>query len=73
MVRAEFSVFYSCSTEGDEREVVAWAEKNYLRCAGQRNFRDYLRAGVAKLEAVPADKFAPNLELLEQLISTSLS
>jgi hypothetical protein len=69
-VYAEFSVSAPGLPEGDEPEVTAWDEKNYLLSWNTKKFQDYLRPVVAKLEAVTADKFQPNLELLERLIQS---
>ena len=69
-VYAEFSASAPFLPQGDEPEVIAWAEKNYLLSYKTRKFQNYLRPVVAKLEALPANKFQPNLELLEQLIAS---
>jgi len=69
-VYAEFSVWAPGLPEGDEDKVVAWAEKNYLLDWKTKEFQNYLQPVVAKLQALPADKFQPNLELLERLIQS---
>ncbi|MDX6576206.1 MAG: hypothetical protein QOE96_2159 [Blastocatellia bacterium] len=67
-VYAEFSVGAPFLPKGDEPNVVAWDEKNYLLLHKSNEYQHYLRPVLTKLEALPANKFQPNLELLEQLI-----
>lgn len=69
-VYAEFAVNAPFLPGSDAPEVQAWAEKNYLLSHRSRKYQDYLRPVLAKLEALPANKFQPNLELLEQLIGS---
>ena len=69
-VYAEFSVAAPTLPKGDEPDVVAWNEKNYRLSHKSKEYQDYLRPVFEKLEALPADKFQPNLELLEQLIGS---
>jgi len=69
-VYAEFSVAAPFLPNGDETDVVAWNEKNYLLSHKSKEYENYLRPVLAKLEALPADKFQPNLDLLEQLIQS---
>jgi hypothetical protein len=69
-VYAEFSVAAPVLPKGNEPEVVAWDEKNYLLPHQSKAYQQYLRPVLAKLEALPADKFQPNLQLLEQLIAS---
>lgn len=67
-VYAEFPVTAPFLPKGDEPEVVAWNQKNYLLSHNSKEYQAYLRPVLAKLQALPADQFQPNLELLEQLI-----
>lgn len=69
-VYAEFSVSAPGLPEGGEPEVLPGDEKNYLLSWNTKKFQNYLCPVVAKLETVPADKFQPNLELLEHLIQS---
>ena len=69
-IYAEFPVAAPFLPRGDEPEVIAWNEKNYLLSHQSKKYSDYLRPVLAKLEAVTASKFQPNLELLEQLIQS---
>jgi hypothetical protein len=69
-IYAEFSVAAPFLPKGDEPEVIAWEEKNYLLSHRSKQYQDYARPVLAKLEALPASKFQPNLELLEQLIGS---
>jgi hypothetical protein len=69
-IYAEFSVLAPFLPKGDEPEVVAWAEKNYLLSHNSKEYRNYSRPVLAKLEALPSDKFQPSLGLLEQLIQS---
>jgi hypothetical protein len=69
-VYAEFSVGAPFLPRGDESEVVAWAEKNYLLSHNSKEYQNYLRPVLAKLEALPSDKFKPSLGSLEQLIQS---
>jgi hypothetical protein len=57
-------------TRGDEPEVIAWAEKNYLLPRSSKQYQDYLRPVVARLEILPDKDFQPQLDLLEQLIAS---
>ena len=67
---AEFSVAAPFLPKGDEPEVVAWNEKNYLLSHKSKEYQNYLRPLLTKLETLPANKFQPKLELLEQLIGS---
>jgi hypothetical protein len=69
-VYAEFSVTAPFLPSDDDPAVVAWNEKNYLLPQKSKTYQDYLRPIVAKLQALPADQFKPNLNLLQQLISS---
>jgi hypothetical protein len=69
-IYAEFSVAAPFLPKGDEPEVVAWNEKNYLLSHKSKQYQNYLRPVFVKLEALPANKFQPNLELLDQLIGS---
>ncbi|HEY8205323.1 MAG TPA: hypothetical protein VIF81_11390 [Pyrinomonadaceae bacterium] len=69
-VYAEFSVRAPFLPNGDEPDVIAWNEKNYLLSHKSKQYQAYVRPVLAKLEALPANKFQPNLELLEQLIQS---
>ncbi len=69
-VYGEFSVAAPDLPKGDEPEVKAWDEKNYLLDHNSPQYQQYLRPVIAKLEASPADKFKPNLELLEKLMAS---
>lgn len=69
-VYAEFSVAAPFLPKGDEPEVEAWNVKNYLLPHKSAQYQKYVRPIVAKLEALPADQFRPNLRLLEQLIES---
>jgi len=69
-VYAEFDVAAPSLPNGDEPEVVAWNEKNYLLSHQSKTYQDYVRPIVAKLEALPANKYQPDLNLLEQLIQS---
>ena len=69
-VYAEFSVAAPFLPRGDEPEVVAWNEKNYLLSHKSQAYEEYLRPVLIKLEALPPNKFQPNLELIEQLIES---
>lgn len=50
--------------------MVAWNEKNYLLPHRSKEYQNYLGPVFAKLEALPATEFQPNLDLLEQLIGS---
>jgi hypothetical protein len=69
-IYAEFSVRAPFLPTGVEPEVMAWNEKNYLLSHKSEKYQDYLRPVLAQLEALPADRFQPNLELLERLIAS---
>jgi len=69
-VYAEFSIAAPFLPKGDEPEVVAWNEKNYLLSHKSKVYQNYLHPILRKLESLPADKFQPNLELLERLIQS---
>lgn len=69
-VYTEFSVAAPFLPEGEEPEVVAWDQKNYLLLHKSKAYQDYLRPVLTRLEALPPNKFQPNLELLEQLIGS---
>ena len=45
-------------------------EKNYLLSYKTKEYQNYLSPILAKLEELPANRFQPNLELLEQLIQS---
>jgi hypothetical protein len=69
-VYAEFAVKTAVLPRGDEPEVINWNKKNYLIEHQSRRYQNYLRPILAKLEALRADEFQPNLELLEELIGS---
>ena len=69
-IYAEFSVAAPFLPNGNEVEVMAWKEKNYLLSHKSKKYQAYLRPVLAKLEALPANKFQPSLDLLEQLIKS---
>src|SRR5215813_3693536 len=69
-VYGEFSVAAPVLPKGDEPEVKAWDQKNYLLDHNSPQYQQYLQPVVAKLEALSADKFQPNLELLEKLMAS---
>lgn len=69
-VYAEFSVAAPFLPAGSEPDVVAWTEKNYLLRHQSKEYQSYLRPVLAKLEALPADKFQPDLELIEKVIQS---
>ncbi len=43
---------------------------NYLLSHKSKRYKEYLRPVLARLEALPTNKFQPNLDLLEQLIGS---
>lgn len=51
-------------------DVARWNEKNSVLPHGSKKYQNYLRPILTKLEALPANEFQPNLELLEQLIQS---
>lgn len=69
-VYAEFSVSAPNLPQGNEPDVLAWNEKNYLLPQQSKQYQDYTRGVVAQLEALRADQFQPQLELFERLISS---
>jgi len=69
-IYGEFSVAAPVLPKGDEPEVKAWDQKNYLLDHNSPQYQQYLQPVVAKLEALSADKFQPNLELLEKLMAS---
>lgn len=69
-VSAEFSVSAPFLPSGDEPDVVAWNEKNYVLPHTSKEYQNYLRPVLAKLEAFPADKFQPKFDLIEPLIQS---
>ena len=69
-VYAEFSVSAPNLPKGDEPDVLAWNEKNYLLPQQSKQYQDYTRRIVAQLEALRGDQFQPQLELFERLISS---
>jgi hypothetical protein len=69
-VYGEFSVLAPVLPKGDEPEVKAWDQKNYLLDHNSTQYQQYIRAVVTKLEALPADKFQPSLALLEKLMAS---
>lgn len=69
-IYGEFSITAPFLPNGEEPEVMAWNEKNYLLPHRSKKYQEYLRPVLAKLEALPANEFQPNLELLEQLIQS---
>lgn len=69
-VYAEFSVSAPFLPSGKEPEVMAWNERNYLLSHQSKKYQTYLRPVLAKLEALPANQFQPNLELLDKLIQS---
>jgi len=69
-VYAVFSATAPLLPMGEEPEVVAWNEKNYLLSHKSNEYQNYLRPVLAKLEELPADKFQPNLKLSDRLIQS---
>lgn len=69
-IYAEFSVASPTLPTGLEPEVQAWNEKNYLLSHKSKEYQRYLRPVLKKLEALPANQFQPNLELLEKLVES---
>jgi hypothetical protein len=69
-VYAQFSVAAPFLHSGTEPDVIAWNEKNYLLSHQSKKYQTYLRPVLAKLEALPANQFRPNLELLDKLIQS---
>lgn len=69
-VYAEFSVAAPFLPKGDEPEVQAWNEKNYLLSHKSVGYQNYVRPIVAKLEALRSDQFKPDLTLIEALINS---
>ena len=69
-VYAEFAVAAPGLPRGDEPEVMKWNMKNYLLSHQSKQYLAYQRPVVAKLEALPGDRFQPKLRLLEQLIES---
>ena len=69
-VYAEFSVSAPNLPKGDEPDVIAWNEKNYLLPQQSKEYQDYTRRVVAQLEALRGNQFLPQLELFERLISS---
>ena len=69
-VSAEFGLRAPVIPEGFEPEVIAWSEKNYLLSHSSKEYQTYLQPVVANLEALPANKFEPNLTLIEHLIKS---
>jgi hypothetical protein len=69
-VYAQFSVSAPFLPSGKEPHVMAWNEKNYLLSHQSKKYQTYLRPVLAKLEALPANQFQPNLELLDKLIQS---
>ncbi len=69
-IYAEFSVAAPFLPKGGEPELVTWNEKNYLLPHNSKKYQDYLQPIVAKLEALPDDRYQPNLKLLEQMIGS---
>ena len=69
-VYAQFSVSAPFLPSGKEPHVIAWNEKNYLLSHRSKKYQTYLRPVLAKLEALPANQFQPNLELLDKLIQS---
>ena len=69
-VYAQFAVSAPFLPKGNEPEVMAWNEENYLLSHQSKKYQTYLRPVLAKLEALPANQFHPNLELLDKLIQS---
>jgi hypothetical protein len=69
-VYAEFSVKASFLPREDDPEVAAWREKNWRLAHNSKEYLSYLRPIVTRLNALPANQFQPNLELVEQLIQS---
>jgi len=69
-VYAEFSVTAPFLPRDKDPEVSAWNDKNYLLAQKSKGYQDYLKPIVAKLQALPADQYKPNLNLLEQMIES---
>ena len=70
LVYAEFAVSTPILPNGNEPEVTAWNEKNYLLPRQSKRYQDYTRRVVAQLEALRGDQFKPQLGLLERVISS---
>ena len=69
-VSADFPVAAPFLPDGDEPEVYAWNEKNYLLSHNSKEYQTYLRPLMKELEALPADKFDPSLDLIERMIQS---
>ena len=69
-VYAQFAVSAPFLPSGKEPHVMAWNEKNYLLSHQSKKYQTYLRPVLAKLEALPATQFQPNLDLLDKLIQS---
>ena len=69
-VYAEFSVAAPTLPKGDEPEVMAWNQKEYLLPRQSKKYQTYVRGVVTQLQALRDDQFQPKLELLERLISS---
>jgi hypothetical protein len=54
----------------DAEEVAEWNRKNYLLRHDSKKYQDCVHPILKQLEAFPANRFQPNLELLEQLIQS---
>lgn len=67
-VSARFPVAAPFLPDGQEPEVVAWNEKNYLLSHKSEKYLSYLLPVKQKLEALPDEKYQPRLNSLEQLI-----
>ena len=69
-VDAEFSVTAPFLPRDKDPEVSAWNDKNYLLPQKSKEYQDYLKPIVARLQALPAEQYKPNLNLLEQMIES---
>jgi hypothetical protein len=69
-ISAEFPVSAAFLPNDDAPAVMAWNEENYLLSHRSKQYLNYLRPLMAKLETRPATDFAPKLDLLEQLVAS---
>jgi hypothetical protein len=69
-VSAEFRIRAPFLPRDSDSDVMAWNERNYLLPHASREYQDYLQTILPKLEALPSNKFEPNLALFEHLIQS---
>jgi hypothetical protein len=69
-INGEFKVSAPGLKRGDEPEVLSWNESNYILDHDSSKYRAYSQPIIANLEALPNDKFQPNLELLDRLMGS---